>query len=291
MNDGGCLAVSPHSSNIVFCVGNLYLNSRYYFVVSRTADGSTWSRDTFETASNGWAIAFDPTDSLRVYVAGDSNYSYPALFVTTDLGQTWTSSRGGLAGKVWTIATVPGSGELVYVGTSNGVFKSTNAGASWSGTGFTTQTRALAVDPDDPNTVYAGTYGQGVSVTTDGGATWNPMNSGLENLKILSLAMRGGAEPVLFAGTEGGSVYRTGVVTGVVDRPVASRAGLLPATIVRGALRLPGAERAQMLDAAGRKVRELEPGVNDLAGLSPGVYFVRVGEGAGRRIARVTVLD
>jgi hypothetical protein len=291
MNDGGSVAVSPHSSNFIFCVGNLYYDSRYWLAVSRTADGVNWARDTLAGASNGWAVAFDPTDSLRVYIAGDSNYSYPALFVTTDLGQSWTSSRAGLNGKVWTLATVPGSGELVYAGTNNGVFKSTNAGASWSGTGFTTQTRALAVDPDDPNTVYAGTYGQGVSVTTDAGMTWNPMNSGLTNLKVLSLAMRGGAEPVLFAGTEGGSVFRTGVVTGVADRPGAPPAGLLPATIVRGALRLPGAEPAVMLDATGRKVRELEPGRNDLAGLSPGVYFVRFGEAAGRRIARVTVLD
>jgi len=54
------------------------------------------------------------------------------------------------------------------------------------------------------------------------------------------------------------------------------------ATIVRGSLVLPGASASSspslLLDAAGRKAAELRPGVNDVSGLSPGVYFV-CGEG------------
>jgi len=37
--------------------------------------------------------------------------------------------------------------------------------------------------------------------------------------------------------------------------------------------------RAELLDAAGRRVMELRPGANDVRHLSPGVYFVR-GEGS-----------
>jgi hypothetical protein len=62
-------------------------------------------------------------------------------------------------------------------------------------------------------------------------------------------------------------------------RPPACRSQLT-ATFVRGVLFLTGdgrretADRAALLDAAGRRVMELQPGPNDVRHLSPGVYFV-----------------
>ncbi len=52
------------------------------------------------------------------------------------------------------------------------------------------------------------------------------------------------------------------------------------ASVLRGALSLPrstspSSSTSWLLDISGRKVMELLPGVNDLSGLSPGVYFVR----------------
>ena len=38
---------------------------------------------------------------------------------------------------------------------------------------------AMAVDPADPMTVYAGTAGGGVYRTPDGGASWTPASTGL----------------------------------------------------------------------------------------------------------------
>jgi hypothetical protein len=68
----------------------------------------------------------------------------------------------------------------------------------------------------------------------------------------------------------------------------------LQATIVREVLLLPGdrgpgtEDRAALLDVAGCEVMRLKPGANDVAGLAPGVYFVR-SDGAGvlRRVVRV----
>jgi hypothetical protein len=40
-------------------------------------------------------------------------------------------------------------------------------------------------------------------------------------------------------------------------------------------------DRAELLDVGGRRVLRLHPGANDLRGLAPGVYFLRVGAGAG----------
>ncbi len=212
MNDGGNVAVSPHSSDILFCVGNVY-NAAYFLAVSHTSDGSTFERDTLALGSRGWAVAFDPVDPNRVYVGGDSAYSYPCLLITTDCGSTWTMSRSGLVGAVWAIAVDPTDPQLVYTGTNNGVFRSTNAGATWTATNLTQQTRALAIDPNHPNNLFAGTYTQGVFSSTDAGATWTAMNDGLTNLRILSMSLRPGLENTIFVGTEGGSVFRTSLPT------------------------------------------------------------------------------
>ncbi len=67
---------------------------------------------------------------------------------------------------------------------------------------------------------------------------------------------------------------------GVAEVPKSQASSFKPAaTIVRGVLFLPEAashkpQAASLLDAAGRKVADLQPGANDVRALAPGVYFV-----------------
>jgi hypothetical protein len=62
------------------------------------------------------------------------------------------------------------------------------------------------------------------------------------------------------------------------------------ATVVRGVLLLPrDAAKPELLDAAGRTVMRLTPGLNDLSRLGPGVYFVS--EGRTRAVSRVVLTD
>jgi YVTN family beta-propeller protein len=84
------------------------------------------------------------------------------------------------------------------------------------------------------------------------------------------------------------SVLRDSLHPGVEeDKPQA--ASLRPqATIVRGVLVLGAVDsrqnveyRAELLNTAGRKVVDLHSGENDVSKLSPGVYFIREGLGAG----------
>ncbi len=305
MNDGGNIAVSPHSSDVIFCVGNLYPNSVWNIAVSHTSNrGANWEHDTLALGSNAFAIEFDPTDANRVYIGGDSayNYSYPALLVSTDLGRTWTSSRTGLTGRVWTIKADKDNPGVLYCGTYRGVFKSTNSGDSWTATSFTRDTRALAIDPSDARVIYAGTYGSGVWVSTDAGATWTELNAGLTCNRVLSLVARGNPSPMLLAGTEGGAVFRMLPLTGIKTEPlgVSQPVTLWPnpcRTKVR--LQLPpnlsGPVAVTLFDHTGRLVRELRmlPGnlaVLDLRDVLTGTYFVRVTGQNWTRVTRLTVL-
>jgi hypothetical protein len=81
-------------------------------------------------------------------------------------------------------------------------------------------------------TLYAAADGSGVYRSTDGGATWTQMATGLGiDLKVISLALDplGQSGPALYAGTSAGNVYRSvgggawvAVGTGLPGQPVTS---------------------------------------------------------------------
>jgi len=47
--------------------------------------------------------------------------------------------------------------------------------------------------------------------------------------------------------------------------------------------------RAELLDAAGRRVMDLGPGANDVHALAPGVYFVREAQAQAQAIQKVVL--
>ena len=80
----------------------------------------------------------------------------------------------------------------------------------WTSNGPTGQKiLALAVDPAQPGTLYAGTYGAGVFKSTDSGGTWTAVNAGLTNLYVFVLAVNPFSSATLYAGTHGGGVFKS----------------------------------------------------------------------------------
>ena len=66
----------------------------------------------------------------------------------------------------------PSTPGTVFAGAEHGLFKSTDAGATWIATDLTQATVALAIAPVTPTIVYAGTS-SGLFESTDGGTTWS----------------------------------------------------------------------------------------------------------------------
>ncbi len=177
----------------------------------------SWIHDTLpDFFARSYAIAFDPFDSTRILIGGDSIYSYKLLLVSTDLGNTWTHIGNGLTGPVACITASPTVSGLFYAGTSQGLFRSTDGGYNWTRTGTFTTVRAVVISPEDENLIYAGTA-TGVYLTTDGGSTWQQINQGLTNINIQSLALRTTVNPAVFAGTNGAGIFTTSPPTAIKE--------------------------------------------------------------------------
>jgi photosystem II stability/assembly factor-like uncharacterized protein len=157
-------------------------------IYASTADGVFFSSNegvTWTPANNGIQ------DTYVVYAyaqMGDTIYgaTYGAgLYMTTNNGGVW-AQLGASTGfpqafpyGVYVYALIA-DGNSMYAGTSNGVYKSSDRGATWSqaNTGFPGGMWAQCFTVK-PGYIFAGTYSEGVFVSTNNGASWSTANNGL----------------------------------------------------------------------------------------------------------------
>ena len=107
------------------------------------------------------SFVIDPRNPRTIYV------SEGLVYKTTDGGQTWTKAQAGLPDccSLGPLAIDPqDSSTLYYAGwddktKTSAVFRSTNAGASWSSVskGLAGTLYSLNIDPHHAGTLYAGT--------------------------------------------------------------------------------------------------------------------------------------
>jgi photosystem II stability/assembly factor-like uncharacterized protein len=96
----------------------------------------------------------------------------------------------------------------VYAATGDGIVRLNVADGAWAVVGFLVGSGAqcLAVDPHDPDTVYAGLRERGVQRTRDGGRSWT--DCGLPEPGVFSLAVSA-ADGAVYAGTEPSRLFRS----------------------------------------------------------------------------------
>ncbi|MFP6640471.1 MAG: hypothetical protein VCC04_09525, partial [Myxococcota bacterium] len=205
------------------------------------------------------AIAVVPGDPSTMYVGPGSGN----LWKTRDAGMSWTpifESESAFA--IGDIALAPSNPDHVWVGTGEtqprhsgysyagtGIFKSTDAGATWRHMGLwdTHHIGKVVVHPLDPETVYVAAIGhfwssnkeRGVFRTTDGGKSWEKVlfiseRTGVVDLIIDPLApdklyawawqVTKGDESGLYTSTDGGTSWSK-TTRGLPKGPM-GRAGL-----------------------------------------------------------------
>ncbi len=165
------------------------------------------------------AAAGIPEDPHTYYVGAASG----GIYKTTDGGVNWRSIFDGQPvqsiGALAVARTDPnviwaGTGEAKirsHISLGEGVYKSTDAGESWSLMGLerTGRVSRVLIHPADPDVVFVCALGhsygpqpeRGVFRTTDGGATWEHVLYVDQNTGCSDLAMDPSNSRVLFAGT------------------------------------------------------------------------------------------
>lgn len=118
-------------------------------------------------------------------------------------------SPGG--GETQAIALHPTEANIIYAGAAKGLCKTTSGGQdNWPSTGLDSLSpRVLAINPEAPDTVYAGTYEMGVYKTANAAATWEPASQGLSDPRIRALVLDPDEPDTLWAGTDGGGIFMT----------------------------------------------------------------------------------
>ena len=111
---------------------------------------------------------------------------------------------------MYSFATSPTDPQVLYAGTVEAIYKSTDGGESWrtlEGLRGGITIFALLVDPADASRIYAGTT-DGFYRSLDGGETWTPRRDGMGEVTITALAGEPGGT-VLYAGTEHRGLFRS----------------------------------------------------------------------------------
>ena len=186
-------------------------------VFAGSASGGLWKTTTGGTGPSAWsyistgfpalsvsAISIDPDhpDTMYIGTGEISRYVRPLVGVvgarssyglgilrSTDGGATWDTT-----GLSWSFAGVTAVQKIVinplntstlFAATSEGVYKSTDAGLSWSVSNAVLMAMDIVINPSD-TTMLISSHGNlnsspdpGLYMTFDGGASWSKIDGGL----------------------------------------------------------------------------------------------------------------
>lgn len=140
-------------------------------------------------------LAIDPRESNRLYAAAwyQEAGAGGGVFQSQDGARTW--ALVGLKGEVVrALEIVPSLPDELIAGTRSGVFRSLDQGKNWeqispAGDPELRNVDSIAIDPRDPQVIYAGTYHL-PWLTRDGGKTWNSIPAGIiDDSDIMSLRL------------------------------------------------------------------------------------------------------
>ena len=211
-------------------------------------DGTTWTPvfDGEGSYSIGW-VAMDPNDSSVVWVgSGESNsqrsVSYgDGIYRSDDGGKDWQNLGLKKSEHIGRVVIDPRDSKVVYVaaegplwgpGGDRGLYKSADGGKTWKAVltiSENTGVADVALDPSNPDIVYAAAYQRrrhvftlidggpesAIYKSTDAGATWNKLKSGLPSVDLgrIGLAVSPADPNVVYATVEAadgkGGVFRS----------------------------------------------------------------------------------
>ena len=205
---GGYSGIGDRSGNPDFLLGGT--SSGQVFVSENSGDD--WRPAGNSLAFPGWVVndlLFDAKRPNRVWAALRGMWAEAGFVaVSDDRGKHWYLRSQGIPDRqVYALAQ---TADRLYAATRLGVFGSDDDGQSWRHLTAVHEeiqkVTSLLVDPQDPKTVFAGTWRRAYR-SDDGGESWQPVFSGMAlDSEVFSLHSAGKAD--VWASTCGW-VYRS----------------------------------------------------------------------------------
>lgn len=202
------IAVDPTNPNII------YAGSRYEFsdgtpgrFFKSVNGGKTWDTMIVNYGAIYTSIIISPQNSDIIYAAS------LGIIKSCDAGTTWTEQDNGIRiipeeVGIEALAMDPKNNKTLYAGaggpSGGGMYKTTDGGANWNiigGDSLGDGVISIAINPVDPNIIYAGTAGACfVWKSIDAGHSWKRTGLG-ENGLIKSICINPTDTEQIFVGT------------------------------------------------------------------------------------------
>jgi hypothetical protein len=195
---------------------SLYAGTQQHGAYMSRDGGRTWASASagLPRTANIYSLDYDAAEGtlFAALTAGDGVYALAGG------SQAWVARGAGLPAQADAFVVLPvagKTGEMLYAGTSVGLYASADHAATWHAVGFDKQrVLSLAADPTAPSTVYAGTDTT-VYRSTDG-ATWTLVAPGINHqVPAITVLADAHGHPVVFVGAD--SILRYPAVPGNSD--------------------------------------------------------------------------
>lgn len=156
--------------------GRLYGSDALGFAISDDAGRSWHSRTQGVPLAQTNEVSIHPLVPGEVLAAGDGY----GVALSSNAGGSWQASNGGLTrSRVFTVARSPHDPQLVYAGTDDGLFRSSDGGRNWNEVPIASYPNTphrfyrLAFDATDPDLLVAmlNWYGP-IAWSDNGGVDW-----------------------------------------------------------------------------------------------------------------------
>jgi len=193
-------------------------------VIYRSADGGVSFPTTISANIPGgqptghWVTPYviDQLSSSTLYAGFDK------VWKTTNRGNSWASASQVLSSsaKLRSLAVAPSNSNYLYAADQTNMWRTTDGGtSSWTAItlpSITDYITYIAIKNTDPNTLWftcgGFTSGNKVFESTDGGANWTNISTGLPNIPVMCIVQHKSATDrnVLFIGTDVGVYVKNG---------------------------------------------------------------------------------
>ena len=199
--DAQCLAFNP------FGAGNGQLFAATGLGVYQSTDhGARWTTGSTKEPVTSFAFSSDDAGATRIFASMSKG-----IVLSTDSGKTWKqSTMHQMPTNAVLVSGHDPVGKTVIAGGRDGVYRSSDNGASWFTTDKAPQGVTALAESVSDSLLYAGTDGSGMFVSAGVVKPWLAVSNGLGNLHVRCLAVSriAGEGEFLFAGTDSG-LYRS----------------------------------------------------------------------------------